>query len=108
MNVDDVTPKQAVHKPRIKGEPPKVVSREFSADDVDAVALAKFGRILYRFFACTENMFPDSDTTLYPKVHKFISSNEQDPYYTEALKRVGDKGVRLRRRLIAYVSLSFL
>lgn len=107
MNVEDVTSKQAPSQGKRSGKAPKVVTREFA--DVDAVSLANFGRKIYRFFACTENMFPGNETELYPHFYDYLTTNQDDPYYADALKRVGDKGVRLRKRLLCYViSLSFL
>lgn len=77
--------------------------------DVDAVSLAQFGRKVYRFLACTENMLPANGTVLYPHFHSYMTDHQDDPYYADALKRVGDKGVYLRKRLLCYViSLSFL
>lgn len=108
MVVDDVTPKQSLPTVKPSGGPPKVVTREFAGEDVNAVQLAQFGRKLYRFLGCTENMFPHDDTVLYPSFSRYILLNQQDPYYAEALKRVGNKGVHLRRRLLIYVSFSFL
>lgn len=107
MIVEDVTPKQAPPKVKASDKPPKVVTREFAAEDVNAVQLAKLGRKLYRFFACTENMFPENDTVLYSHFLRYISVNQEDSYYMDALKRVGNKGVQLRRRLLTFVSFSF-
>lgn len=52
-------------------------------------------------------MFPESETMLYPHIFQHIAAMKDEPYYAEALKRVGDTGVDLRRHLLSYVSLSF-
>lgn len=107
MVVEDVTPEQAPSQARSSRKVPKVVMGEFA--DVDAVSLAQFGRKVYRFLACTENMLPANGTVLYPHFHSYMTDHQDDPYYADALKRVGDKGVYLRKRLLCYViSLSFL
>lgn len=107
MNVEDVTPNQAPPQAQPSRKAPKVVTREFA--DVDAVSLANFGRKVYRFLACTETMLPKNGTELYPHFHTYMTNYQDDPYYADALKRVGDKGVYLRKRLLSYViSLSFL
>lgn len=93
MIVEDVTPQSLRPEHSRSTQLSKVVTREFRK--VDAVRLANFGRLLYRFYACIEDMFPENETVLYPHIFQHIAAMKDEPYYAEALKRVGDTGVDL-------------